>query len=322
MIKRQECVDVGSEYCPCYLAETGNCITCSQLQGKEFCDCNWRGVCVYQEFVMNGNKIKQQRDYYNSIIEDIHEIRSNSFILKLKVTKTLARQLKEPGSYIFLRDKDLPQYFDVPMSVMQSDTINGVITVAYKAIGVKTNNLKKCKEEVLIKGPYWNGVYGLSNLKKVKEKNCLIVARGISQAPALLAIEKLVKNKNKVALILDKGSIDEIFIYDFIKDMDIEIYEENTMSEEGKALIKNILLNKNIDLVYSAGSDLLHMNIINIIDELGINPYLAVTNNNEICCGEGVCGGCTIRLKDGTRVKPCKTQIDSRKIIERRVLID
>lgn len=28
------CVDAGSAYCPCYLAESGECIACSLLRGK------------------------------------------------------------------------------------------------------------------------------------------------------------------------------------------------------------------------------------------------------------------------------------------------
>lgn len=322
MENRLECVDAGSEYCPCYLAETNNCITCSQLQGKEFCDCNWRGVCVYQELVMNRNRIKQQRDYFNSTIEEVKKIGKDSYLMKLSVTKTLARQLKEPGSYVFLRDESLPHYFDVPMSIMQSDTINGVITIAYKAIGVKTNSLNNCNKDILIKGPYWNGIHGLNNLKRVRNQDCIVIAKGISQAPSLLAIEKLINNNNRVTLIADKGSIGEIFIHDYIKDMSIDTYEEDIMSEKGKSLIKHLLINNEISLIFSAGSDILHMNIIKIVDELGIDPFLVVTNNSEICCGEGVCGGCTTRLKGGTRVKPCKTQIDSRQIIERRVLDD
>ncbi len=322
MQKRQVCIDAGSEYCPCYLAETNNCIICSQLQGKEFCDCNWSGVCVYHELLMNSSKIRQQRDYYNSTIENITRIGKDCYLLRLKVTKTLARQLKEPGSYVFLRDEKLPQYFDVPMSIMHSDVVNSKITVAFKVIGAKTNSLIKCDESLLVKGPYWNGIYGLRKLKSVKEKKCMVIARGISQAPALLAIEKLVKNKNKVILILDKGSIGEPFISDFIKEMNIDIYEEDLMTDKGKALISYVLLSEDIALVYSAGSDLVHMKIIKILEELQLDPYLAVTNNNEICCGEGICGACIIRLKNGTKAKACKTQIDSRKIIERRVIFD
>ena len=42
-----DCIDAGSEFCPCHLAESGECILCSQLQGSHFCDClNWKGVCI------------------------------------------------------------------------------------------------------------------------------------------------------------------------------------------------------------------------------------------------------------------------------------
>lgn len=41
-----DCIDAGTEFCPCHLAEEGECILCSQLHGKCFCDCvNWKGVC-------------------------------------------------------------------------------------------------------------------------------------------------------------------------------------------------------------------------------------------------------------------------------------
>ena len=38
-----KCVDAGSENCPCDLAVTGDCLTCSRLLGKDVCDCDWKG---------------------------------------------------------------------------------------------------------------------------------------------------------------------------------------------------------------------------------------------------------------------------------------
>ena len=35
---RELCIDAGSENCPCLLAASGDCITCSRLQGKDCCD--------------------------------------------------------------------------------------------------------------------------------------------------------------------------------------------------------------------------------------------------------------------------------------------
>ena len=33
--KEEVCIDAGSENCPCLLAESGDCITCSRLKGKD-----------------------------------------------------------------------------------------------------------------------------------------------------------------------------------------------------------------------------------------------------------------------------------------------
>ena len=70
MIKEAvECIDLGTEYCPCKLAEQGQCLICSQCQGECFWDClNWKGVCVYQELYNNGNKAKEGRKTYDCTV--------------------------------------------------------------------------------------------------------------------------------------------------------------------------------------------------------------------------------------------------------------
>jgi len=317
-----ECVDAGSEFCPCYLAETGDCITCSHLQGKDFCDCNWRGVCIYQEYVMNGNKSKMSRSGFRSKIIEKERLSENCTILKLKVTITLARQLREPGAYIFLRDTNLPQYFDVPMSIMDTDDLNGYIYIAYQILGSKTKKLEEASEELLVRGPYWNAVYGLRYIKATKDSNCLIVTRGIAQAPSVLVAKKLIQNNNKVTMIVDKGKVGEVFIKDHIKELDLDVIEENLMDETGRFQLKNLIKSENYKLIYSGGSDLLHSTVIETIDNVGLKPYIVATNNSEICCGEGICGGCSTRLENGVIVKACKTQLDVRKAVERRMLND
>lgn len=317
-----DCVDVGSEFCPCYLADTNDCITCSHLQGKEFCDCHWKGVCVYQEYVMNGNKSKNGREKFITNIEDKIDINDQCKIVKLKVTKTLARQLKEPGAYVFLRNISDETYYDVPMSIMDTDEINGYIYIAYQIVGTKTKKLDLATGKLMVRGPYWNGLFGIKYLKAVKNSHCLIVTKGIAQAPSVLVMKKLIKNGNKITLIVDKGRVEKIFIKDYIKGLDIKIIETNLDSLKEEQLVKDILNSQETSLVYSGGSDLLHDSIIKILDDLNIDPYLTATNNNDICCGEGVCGSCTVRLKDGSLVKTCKTQLDVREVIEGRISID
>ena len=268
---------------------------------------------------MNGNRRREERKDQNVEVEEIQRINENGFVIKIKTSKTLARQLKEPGAYVFLRGENLPNYFDTPMSIMDVDESGGYVYIAYQVLGTKTQKLESSMGNLMLRGPYWNGLYGMKNLKKTADKNCLVVARGIAQAPAILVLKKLVKNNNNVTFVVDKGTMEDIFIKEIISELDIKVIEEDVNSVKGKELIKEMFKSEDIGLVYSGGSDVLHKSIIDIIDEVKVDPYIVVTNNNEICCGEGVCGGCTIRLLNGVRVKTCKTQLEARKVIERRV---
>jgi NAD(P)H-flavin reductase len=194
-----DCVDAGTEYCPCYLAETNNCLICSQLQGKLFCDCiNWKGVCIYQEYVWNRNKRKESRETLDAKVLEKYYVNDRVIFIKLKVTRTLARELNQPGSYVFIRNVNDPEFFDVPMSVMYSDEVAETADMLIQIRGVKTKSLEDVGDLLLVRGPYWNGILGLKNLKSIKDKNCLIIARGIAQAASVLAAKKLCYSGNNV----------------------------------------------------------------------------------------------------------------------------
>ncbi len=318
--RKLECIDAGSEYCPCFLAESNECITCSHLQGKEFCDCNWRGVCIYQEYVWAGHKSKGVRGSYPAVVMEKKNVSPNTFIYKLRVTKTLARELDNPGAYVFMRDNDKPKFFDVPMSVMAVDSISGEIYVAVQVQGAKTKALTGPESKIVVRGPYWNGIFGQRYLKSIKDGSCLVIARGIGQAPAAKVIRYLSRSNNKVKVIVDPGKVQSVFINEFIRDLDYEVEELDLNSKQGIRVINRYLKNESYDLVFSGGSDKQHLYVIQEIDKLEKQPYIVVTNNNEICCGEGICGSCSTRIDNGVRVKACKVQLDVRKVIERRIL--
>ena len=123
-----KCIDAGSEYCPCYLAEENNCITCTQLQGKNYCDCNWMGVCIYNDFYFLDHKRKDTRLSQEVAILN-KEVINNMIVLSLKVHKHLARLLKQPGAYIFIRNKFSDHYFDIPISIMDADEETSTVVV-------------------------------------------------------------------------------------------------------------------------------------------------------------------------------------------------
>lgn len=311
-----DCIDAGTDYCPCYLAETNNCLICSQLQGKVFCDCvNWKGVCIYQEYKWNGSKMKEPRENVNVEVLERRLINPKIIFLKLKVTKTLARELNQPGSYIFLRDENYPEFFNVPMSIMYSDEINQTIDLLIQIRGIKTKVLNSDKQYMTIRGPYWNGLIGLKNLKVLRDKNCILVARGIAQAPSVIVAKKLVCAGNKITVILDPGSSSTDFSRKYFESLGCSIIEtgvlnKNILTESVLSELNRLFKDKKIDLIFSGGSDILHKSILNIINSYDKDILFACTNNANICCGEGICGSCSTRLKDGRRIKSCKAQVD------------
>ncbi len=315
-----DCIDVGTQYCPCHLAETNECLICSFLKGKDICECNWQGTCVFSEYYWNNNKRKDGRKEYDSKIIDKYKCGINSYIIKIRTNKWLVSQLIHPGSYILIRGKNSNNYYNMPISIMDVDIEKEVIYIAYQVVGIKTKKLEQCNYNVIIKGPYWNGIFGLKNLKKIKSGKCVVIAKGIAQAPVVLTMKKMINDNNEVILFVDKGKVKEFFIDDFIDKNNIQRYEVNLRNDKDKNLLLKTIKDNNIDIIYSSGSDKLHSYVINIIRKTDTKTKLVVTNNNIICCGEGICGACTRRLENGTLIRTCKTQFDIGKEVERGII--
>ena len=324
-----DCIDAGSEFCPCQLAESGECILCSQLQGNHFCDClNWKGVCIYQEFHDNGNKAKEQRKTYTCKVSEKILYPDDILLIKFEAPHKLVIDLARPGSFIFVRSEE-NVYFDVPISILESDIETNIISIMIEVRGIKTKQLLNIKAggNITIRGPYWNGVFGLKNIGKQKNNDTLVIARGIGMAPMMPVIEKLIENGNSVTLLLDKQPFKDIYVSEWLDKLNIvpqemNLIEKGQLSPEGKVAIKSIVKYNNISLIHIAGADILTYSIIDFLDSLERQDIdLSCCNNFKMCCGEGVCGSCTARFS-GHRVKRfCKVQASPRGIFEGRRLI-
>lgn len=278
-------------------------------------------MCIYQEFVWAGYKAKATRSTIFSKVLKKEKINKEVIILTLKVPNKMARELNEPGSFVFLRGISSPSFFDTPMSVMFADEMEGIIKIAIQVNGPKTKLIQQSQgeEEVYLRGPYWNGLLGHRYIKGTHNSKALVVLRGIAQAPGVIVISKLINNKNNVIAIIDKGKVGVNFIGDYIKDFDITTVDTDLLSEEGQRILKELIKDKGITLVYSGGSDEQHVNILNYLELYNKEAYLAVSNNNTICCGEGICGSCEVQIGD-QKVRMCKVQVDIRKALERKML--
>ncbi|MBU3106655.1 sulfide/dihydroorotate dehydrogenase-like FAD/NAD-binding protein [Clostridium gasigenes] len=324
-----DCIDAGSEYCPCHLAESGDCILCSQLHGSCFCDCsNWKGVCIYQEFKYNGEKAKEGRKTFNCLVEEKLLYENDVLLIKFKAPHKLAIDLVKPGGYIFIRT-DPNVYFDVPISILESDIETNIITIMIEVRGIKTKKLLGIEKggEITIRGPYWNGVFGLKNIQKQKNRNVLIISRGIGMAPMMPVIQKFTANNNNVYLLLDKEPYKDNYVKEYLDKYNVTPIFMNTIdkgdiSSECKSMINTFIAEKNISNIHIAGADILTYKIIDYMNEINnTKVLLSCCNNTKMCCGEGICGSCTTRFS-GHRVKRfCKVQADPRNVFEGRRFI-
>lgn len=300
---------------------------CSELCSKTFCDCvNWKGTCIYQEFIWNGKKAKEGRKTYTCKVIDKKIVEDSLIILKIKVPYGLALGLVHPGSLVFLRHPLSENFHNTPISIMEVDTEINTIAVVIDIKGTKTKKINQINigETILVKGPFWNGVLGLRHILNTKHGNCVIIARGIGMAPMMPVVKKLCSNGNKVTLILDKGKYDDIFIKDHLKIYDVNIIECPTLLASGeitdqlKELLSKLKKENSIDLIHCSGADILIYKVMHYIDE---DIKYSCSNNAKMCCGEGGCGGCILNYEGDKVRRMCKLQVDPEYVFERRRLI-
>ena len=139
----------------------------------------WQGVCIYNEVAHNKNAPVLQRQEYLCDIEEINPIEECTYLIKIKIPKVLSKDLCSPGAYILIKSKDKDsEMFNTPISVMDVDVDNNTVEVVVKTIGIKTKDLIK-SNQVYIKAPYFNGIFGLKEIKSTSKSNSLVILNGI-----------------------------------------------------------------------------------------------------------------------------------------------
>ena len=313
MLKYIECIDAGTDYCPCKLSERDECIICSQLKGKEFCDClYWNGTCIYQEYLWNGQKSKKTREFKNFDIIEKQYLREDILLFKIKVPQSLARELDNIGAYVFVKKPEDDVSFSTPLSILDCDIMEGIITVCFKIRGIKTKALKECTDLISVKGPYLNGIEGQKFLKNAKG-NMLVLVRGIAGVPALMAIKKLSDKVYNFHVLIDYRDVKKSYLEKYFNNLNcklkyLKFYNNDKLDNKADETIKDYINKYNIKTILIAGSDNFHSLVINSIYPLHKDINFATTNNASMCCGEGICGCCSMKIKSGKEIRACKQQ--------------
>ncbi|MBR0326149.1 MAG: hypothetical protein IIX11_08495, partial [Selenomonadales bacterium] len=286
---------------------------CSQLQGKGSCTCEWNGTCVLYEKHWNGERTRPQKRIEEvSSFSSVETVGDKTVVISFDVSEALAHMLNKVGSFVFLRRKDDDQFYHFPVGVMSVDHTS--ITVAIEAVGTKSKRLlEDTSAEIIVRGPYYNGMFGQPWLTTIRGESVLLVAGGIGQAPLLPVARELVQGENRITAILAGGKVGVIFVGEELRKMGIDVIEVSSLRQEGMPLLRK-KLKKGVDFIASCGSDNQHCGIISVLHEMKLDLPMAATNNAVMCCGEGICGSCHHKMKDGRVVKLCKVQADFREL--------
>lgn len=331
-----ECIDLGSEFCPCHLAETNQCLICNNLNKQcQECHCpNWKGVCVYQELSWNNFKAKDGRKYFKCKVIKKEILHDKILFLDILVDDYLIKELNKIGSFVFLRRDCDKAFFDTPISIMSINNLNKTISVAIELKGSKTENLSKVNINgtLLVKGPFWNGVLGRRHVLSLENSKALLICRGIGQAPLVPILKYLKEQNNEVTVLIDLCNEDQSLIQEYLEKYAAFVYFVNTL-EKGKLkenfseFLNELLLKDSPSTVYCSGADILNYEIMCAIDKVNIEKNIkekinySCSNNAKMCCGEGLCGACTLKNNDHKLRHLCKMQTDPQYILKGRRLI-
>lgn len=310
------CADVGTVNCPCPLAETGDCLICSRLAGKDKCDCDWAGVCIYNEYIQNDKVVRSKRENKKAPILKKIRYEDNILVIALKVSKGFALEAAAPGSFVFVNTEGNSEFSNVPVSIMKSDVEKEKIYIALKIISGKTKAIAEAAGNLYVRGVYRNGLLGkglkglredLTDKRKGSERNrWLVITKGIGFAPAV-NLSKWADGRVDMDFIIDTEKVNQEVIRDYMKDF--------SASPEKGAKIEMASLAEFLEHCDPSYADKYDRVIIMASDyyikylsekmEIPLEK-LVFCNNFRMCCGEGICGACSHIDKCGGVRKMCK----------------
>lgn len=305
-----DCVDSGTENCPCYLAATGDCLVCSRLQGKEYCDCLWKGVCIYNEFIQNNQEINNPRKDFTARIVSKSQYLDDLYVFTLEVGRGFALKAAAPGSYVFLQAPNHQNYYHTPISIMQVDTESGFITVLIKSISAKTKAICNENENLIVRGVYRGGISEISKItgrfnRIVPDSKVLIFTKGVGFAPAINLLNWAGQN-TETEIIIDNDKICDQVIWDHLQPTTANQVTLKSLQDCLNSPLAEKISEGEYTTVVVLASAYFIEEIKKIVLQLPNPPIFVHSNNANICCGEGICGACCCVDANGNVHKKCK----------------
>ena len=295
------CVDAGQVGCPCVLAESGNCLVCSKLNGSDCNNCNWQGVCIYDIYHQNRQQLEIERTAKPFSVEEVRVYNPEFQVFVVRADRGFCQRAAAAGTYVFVRSADDDGWYDTPISVLKSQPDKGLLHLAVCGCGPKSKRLLSQKGTLLIRGIYRNGLSGMQGLRE-QPKNTFVFAKGIAVAPLRNFLDggrRYLKFLRNLHLYVDLEKIGFDFFRDYFGDLptsSISICDFTEFDFSGIEIVPE-------DNVFALTSPFYVERVRSVIRA---SQSLVYPVEGNFCCGEGICGACTRNDPKGNTIRHCK----------------
>ena len=303
------CHDAGSPWCPCVTGEEGYCLACPVVAGEDSCDfCLWSGVCVYDHHFRNRGPA-ETRQYVNLPVLRREVIGNALHLTTLQMPRSWETELNRPGGFVMVKRPADEDTHASPMAVFSVDAAEETFTIVFQVRGAKTAALANATEEWALKGPYRGALFGVRRLFRAYGQTVLILVSSTGQSLIPGVVRPLLEQGNEITIALDPGLSGGLYILDNLKGFDGRVlatrfFDTVTYADLGR--LSEIVEESAADLVITLGSDFLHRHVVQLLRP---GQQWVASNNSIMVCAEGVCGSCSILLRDGTEIRGCKADI-------------
>ncbi|MFO8059309.1 MAG: hypothetical protein R6U70_01440, partial [Bacillota bacterium] len=201
------------------------------------------------------------------------------------------------------------EVFACPMAVCSADLDEQEFTIVFQVRGPKTAFLAGEGDQLAVKGPYRAGLFGVRRLYGAADQRVLIIVSSTGQSLVPAIVRQLTLADNDIRIVLDPGSGGGLYILDYLREWEgpvlaARLYDAQAREELGP--LRELIRDSDCDLIITLGSDSLHRRAARWIrPEQG----WVASNNSVMVCADGVCGSCSIVLRDGREVRGCKVDI-------------
>jgi ferredoxin--NADP+ reductase len=204
-----------------------------------------------------------------------------------------------PGQFVILKANEDGER--IPLTIANTDSEKGLITVIYMVVGKSTALFKALKE-----GDYYQDVIGplgkATHLEKVGKVVCVGGGTGVA---VLYPITKGLKEKgNNVTSIIGARNKNLLILEDYMKAVSDDLHvctDDGSYGHHGFVtdVLKQILDKEQISLCVAIGPVPMMKLVSKITEEYGVKTIVSL--NPIMIDGTGMCGGCRVTVGGETK---------------------